>query len=99
MTAIIGAIGANAFGAAVGALIGGFLTDRLGRKFIYTYNLLVYAVGAFLCMICANLPMLLIGIVLLGLSVGAGVPASWSYISEMSGSTRRAQNIGISQFA
>lgn len=99
MTAVIGAIGANAFGAAVGALIGGFLTDRFGRKFIYTYNLLVYAVGAFLCMICFNLPMLLVGIVLLGLSVGAGVPASWSYISEMSGSTRRAQNVGISQFA
>lgn len=43
--------------------------------------------------------MLVIGIVISGLSVGAGVPASWSYISEMSGSNRRASNIGISQFA
>lgn len=97
--AILGAIGANAFGAAVGALIGGFLTDRFGRKLIYTYNLLLYASGVFICMIALNLPMLVIGIILSGLSVGAGVPASWSYISEMSGSTRRAQNIGISQFA
>lgn len=99
MTALIGAIGANAFGAAVGALIGGFLTDKFGRKLIYTYNLLVYALGALLVTICGNIATLLIGIILLGLSVGAGVPASWSYISEMSGSTRRAQNIGISQFA
>ncbi|MCH4184587.1 MAG: MFS transporter [Eggerthellaceae bacterium] len=97
--AILGAIGANAFGAAVGALIGGFLTDKFGRKFIYTYNLLVYALGVFLAMISFNLPMLVIGIVLSGLAVGAGVPASWSYISEMSGSERRAENIGISQFA
>ncbi len=99
MTSVIGAIGANAFGAAVGALIGGFITDRKGRKFIYTYNLLVYALGVFLCMVAVNLPMVLVGVVLSGLAVGAGVPASWSYISEMSNSTHRASNIGISQFA
>ena len=96
---ILGAVGANAFGAAVGALIGGFLADRFGRKFIYTYNLLVYATGVFLIMCALNLPMLCAGIVISGLSVGAGVPSSWSYISEMSSSTSRAANIGISQFA
>lgn len=97
--ALLGAIGANAFGAAVGALIGGFLTDKFGRKFIYTYNLLVYAAGVFLAMVAVNLPMVVVGIVLSGLAVGAGVPASWSYISETSTSVHRASNIGISQFA
>lgn len=97
--AILGAVGANAFGAAVGALIGGMLADKFGRKFIYTYNLLVYAAGVFLVMIAPNLPVLVAGIVLSGLSVGAGVPSSWSYISEMSSSNARASNIGISQFA
>ncbi len=98
-TAILGAIGANAFGAAIGALIGGFLTDKFGRTIIYKYNLLVYALGVFLAMVAVNMPMVVIGVVLSGLSVGAGVPASWSYISETSGETRRASNIGISQFA
>lgn len=98
-TALWGAISANAFGAAVGALIGGFLTDRYGRKFIYTYNLLVYALGVFLIMIAVNVPMVTVGIILSGLAVGAGVPASWSYISETSETTHRARNIGISQFA
>ena len=98
-TAILGAIGANAFGAAVGALIGGFLTDKFGRTIIYRYNLLVYALGVAICMCAVNLPMAAVGIVLSGLSVGAGVPASWSYISETSQSTHRAANIGISQFA
>ena len=98
-TAILGAIGANAFGSAVGALIGGFLTDKFGRTIIYRYNLLVYALGVAICMCAVNLPMAAVGIVLSGLSVGAGVPASWSYISETSQSTHRAANIGISQFA
>ncbi len=98
-TAILGAIGANAFGAAVGALIGGFLTDKFGRTVIYKYNLLVYAFGVLLAMLAVNLPMVVCGVVISGLSVGAGVPASWSYISETSESDHRASNIGISQFA
>ena len=98
-TSILGASGANAFGAAVGALIGGFLTDKYGRTIIYKYNLLVYALGVTIAMCAVNLPMVVVGVVLSGLSVGAGVPASWSYISETSASTNRAANIGISQFA
>ena len=33
-------ISANCLGAAIGAIIGGFLADKYGRKFIFTYNLL-----------------------------------------------------------
>lgn len=99
MIGFLGAIGANAFGSAVGALIGGVLADKYGRKFIYSYNMLFYAFGAFMCMIALNLPMLIIGIVCTGLAVGIGVPASWTYISEESGKDSRANNIGISQFA
>ena len=79
-TAILGAIGANAFGAAVGALIGGFLTDKLGRTIIYRYNLLVYALGVLIAACAVNLPMVVVGVVISGLSGRAGVPASWSYI-------------------
>jgi len=96
---LLGAISANAFGAAIGALIGGRLSDKYGRKFIYTYNLLVYMFGALFIIFAMNFPMLLAGFLIMGLSVGAGVPASWSYIAEMAQPDSRAHNIGISQLA
>ncbi|EAW7099367.1 MFS transporter [Listeria monocytogenes] len=96
---LLGAVSANAFGSAIGALIGGHLADKYGRKFIYTYNMLVYMLGLTIIMFAMNFPMLLIGFLVTGLSVGAGVPASWTYISEMADPSIRARNIGISQFA
>jgi inositol transporter-like SP family MFS transporter len=96
---LLGAVSANAFGSAIGALIGGSLADQYGRKFIMTYNMLVYMLGALLVVFSVNFVMLLAGFLILGLSVGAGVPASWTYLSEIAESTSRARNIGMSQFA
>ena len=95
----LNAISANALGAAIGAIIGGFLADRFGRKFIFTYNLLVYMLGVFLIMCSVNFPMLLCGFLVTGISVGIGVPASWTYISESSEVHNRGRNICISQMS
>lgn len=95
----LNAISANCFGAAIGAIIGGFLADKYGRKTIYTYNMLVYMLGVAIIMFSFSFPMLLLGFLVTGISVGAGVPASWTYISENSEVGNRGRNIGISQFA
>ena len=92
-------ISANCLGAALGAIIGGFLADKYGRKFIYTYNLLVYMLGVLLVMLSVNFPMLLAGFLITGISVGIGVPASWTYISESSEVSNRGRNICISQMS
>ncbi len=92
-------ISANCLGAAVGAIIGGFLADKYGRKFIFTYNLLVYMLGVLLIMCSVNFPMLLSGFLITGISVGVGVPASWTYISESSEIHNRGRNISISQMS
>ena len=92
-------ISANCLGAAIGAIIGGFLADKYGRKFIFTYNLLVYMTGVLLIMLSVNFPMLLAGFLITGISVGVGVPASWTYISESSEVHNRGRNICISQMS
>ena len=95
----LNAISANALGAAIGAIIGGFLADKFGRKFIFTYNLLVYMTGVMIIMLSVNFPMLLSGFLITGISVGIGVPASWTYISESSEVNNRGRNICISQMS
>ena len=95
----LNALSANALGAAIGAIIGGFLADKFGRKFIFTYNLLVYMLGVLIVMFSVSFPMLLCGFLITGISVGIGVPASWTYISESSEVNNRGRNICISQMS
>jgi inositol transporter-like SP family MFS transporter len=96
---LLAALSANAFGAAIGAILGGPLCDRFGRKAIYTYDLLVYMAGVLLATFAVNYTMLLIAFVVTGIAVGAGVPASWTYIAEQAPSTDRAKHVGTAQLA
>jgi inositol transporter-like SP family MFS transporter len=96
---LLTALGPNAFGAALGALIGGRLGDLFGRKRIYQYDLLVYAFGILLIVFSVNLPMLLIGTFIVGVAVGADVPTSLALIGEFSPSKARGRLMGLSQVA
>ncbi|RHW51171.1 MFS transporter [Bombilactobacillus bombi] len=96
---LLGALSANAFGSALGAIIGGHLSDKYGRKMIYTYDMLLYMLGTIVVVFSVNFPMLLLGFLITGMAVGAGVPASWTYIGETSSDKNRAHDIGISQFS
>lgn len=96
---LLGALSANALGAAIGALIGGPLTDKYGRKLIFSYDLMVYMIGVALIAISVSFPMLLIGTIITGIAVGAGVPVSWTYIAEESPKEKRAAHVGAAQLA
>jgi inositol transporter-like SP family MFS transporter len=94
---LIAAFSANAISAGVGALIGGILCDRFGRKRIYQFDMLFYAFGM-LFLIFASAPwMIVFGFVLVGLAVGADIPASWSLIAEMAPDDRRGKHSGVAQ--
>src|SRR6478735_2089946 len=94
---LIAAFSANAISAGVGALIGGILCDRFGRKRIYQFDMLFYAFGM-LFLVFASAPwMIVLGFVLVGLAVGADIPASWSLIAENAPDNRRGQHSGVAQ--
>jgi MFS transporter, SP family, inositol transporter len=94
---IIGAFSSNAISAGVGALVGGWLCDRFGRKRIYQWDLLIYAFGL-LWIIFAQEPwMLVVGYVIAGLAVGADVPASWTLITETAPKRERGKHAGVAQ--
>ncbi|MEO6248485.1 MAG: MFS transporter [Sphingomicrobium sp.] len=94
---LIGAFSANAISAGIGALIGGRLCDMFGRKKIYQYDMLFYAFGM-LFLIFASAPwMIITGFVLVGLAVGADIPASWSLIAEQAPDKKRGAHSGVAQ--
>jgi inositol transporter-like SP family MFS transporter len=94
---LIGAFSANAISAGVGALVGGVLCDRFGRKRIYQYDMLFYAFGM-LWLTFAWAPWMIVTVfVLVGLAVGADIPASWSLIAELAPKRERARYSGIAQ--
>jgi inositol transporter-like SP family MFS transporter len=94
---VLGAFSANAISAGVGALIGGRLCDIFGRKRIYQYDMLFYAFGMLWLVFASDPWMIVVGFVLVGLAVGADIPASWSLIAEMAPSKERGKHSGVAQ--
>ena len=94
---LIGAISSNAISAGVGALIGGRLCDKLGRKKIYQWDMLFYAFGLLFIIFAAAPWMLVVGYVIAGLAVGADVPASWTLIAELAPDGARGKHSGVAQ--
>jgi inositol transporter-like SP family MFS transporter len=96
---VLAAIGPNALGCALGALAGGWLGDKLGRKRIYQYDLLVYAAGILCSGLAVNREMLFLGTFVVGLAVGADVPTSLALVGEFAPSKARGKLLGFTQVA
>lgn len=94
---LIGAFGPNAIGAGIGALVGGWLCDKLGRKKIYQWDMLVYAAGMAMLVFAVAPWMIVTGFMIVGLAVGADIPASWSLIAEQAPDKRRGKHSGVAQ--
>ena len=97
LVGLIAALGPNAIGAGIGALIGGWLCDRLGRKKIYQWDMLVYAIGMSMLVFAVAPWMIVTGFLITGLAVGADIPASWSLIAEQAPDDARGRHSGVAQ--
>jgi len=96
---VLAAIGPNAIGCAIGAIGGGWLGDKLGRKRIYQYDLLVYAAGILFIGLSVNREMLFFGTFIVGLAVGADVPTSLALVGEFAPAKARGKLLGFTQVA
>lgn len=67
---------------AIGALIGGRLGDRFGRRRVFTITLSVLAVGIACMAFAESSTMLYVGTGLVGLCIGADLPVSMAMIAE-----------------
>lgn len=92
---LLAALSSNAISCGVGALIGGRLGDKFGRKRIYSLDLLVYIFGVLIIVFAGNVAMLFAGYIVAGLAVGADVPTSWSLIAEFAPQGARGKMMGL----
>lgn len=95
LVGLLAALGTNAASYAAGALIGGYLGDRLGRKKVYQYDLLAYIVGALLIVFAGGSALLFVGMIIMGLAIGADVPTSWALIGEIAPDRHRGKLVGM----
>ena len=89
-------IGASVMvGILIGTLIGGYLTDRIGRRTMFIIDLVAIAIISILSMFCASPIQLVLSRVLLGIFVGADYPIATSLIAEFTPAKNRAVSMGL----
>lgn len=78
-----GLIGASSlFGVFAGGLSGGVISDRFGRKRLYTLNILMFAVFSAAQYFSGSFPALLLWRFLVGVAIGADYPIATAYVTE-----------------
>lgn len=82
---------------AVGALVGGRLGDRFGRRRVFIGTMIAIVLGATLLLFPVGTPALTVGMILLGFGSGADLPVSLATISEAADDSNRGKLIGLSQ--
>ncbi|MER6492874.1 MFS transporter [Streptomyces griseorubiginosus] len=75
-------LGLQTLAFAAGALFGGRLGDRFGRRKIFTLSLALYAVGILLLLVAAGPALLYAGVLGTGLAIGADLPVSLALVNE-----------------
>src|SRR5579872_6741758 len=85
-------------GAAAGALAGGPLADRFGRKPLLIADALIYAIGAIGSAVTPDAGVLLASRTLIGLAIGADSAIATAYIAEYAPRDRRGSLAMLQQW-
>ncbi|MBX9599232.1 MAG: MFS transporter [Burkholderiales bacterium] len=95
----IGLIQASApLGAAIGGIVMGRVSDKIGRKSMLIFNLLFFVIIAILSALSWNISSLCIFRFLIGLGVGMDYPICASYLAEMIPKNKTSKFIAAAMF-
>ncbi|KAK7917237.1 hypothetical protein PG985_010845 [Apiospora marii] len=86
-------------GSWLGAIVSGFISDMIGRKTSIQIGSVIWVIGSIICCASVNIPMLIVGRIINGFSVGicsAQVPV---YITEIAPPSKRGRLVGMQQWA
>jgi SP family galactose:H+ symporter-like MFS transporter len=86
-------------GATIGALSGGRLADRFGRRLTLIGTSLIFVAGAIICAAAPSLSVLVAGRVVVGLGIGLASTTVPVYISEVSPPEARGWQVSLFQLA
>lgn len=84
-------------GAALGALFGGRVADRIGRKRTLLLCACIFLVGALGCALAPNVQIMVAARIILGLGVGAASVTCPLYLAEMAPPERRGRMVTINE--
>ncbi|WP_190813952.1 MFS transporter [Saccharopolyspora pogona] len=84
------------FAFAIGALLGGRLGDRFGRRRVYTVTLLGLVAATAVLALAVNSAMLFAGVVVAGFAIGADLPVSLALIAEEAPEGRQGKFVAFS---
>ncbi|MGQ7297007.1 MFS transporter [Quadrisphaera sp. KR29] len=81
---------------AVGALVGGWLGDRYGRRRVFTATMVLFLLGAGLLTLAPSAGLLYLGIALLGFAGGADLPVALAMVAESAPPEKRGRLVSFS---
>lgn len=86
-------------GALFGAVLGGILAHKLGRKRILSFALLLLTITSLGAAVAPNLVILLICRLIMGFAIGMDSPVAFTFIAEISNKRQKGRNVNYWQVA
>lgn len=92
-------VGSLQIGAAVGALLAGFMADRFGRKRTIIISAILFVVGVTLASVSPDVDVLLLARLVIGFAIGVTSAVTPLYVAEISPSDKRGGMVTLYQLA